>query len=316
MLFAREEPNQETMDLRRLQVRLRSPWTQRIETRQAVFDRDLPPDEADALLCEWAPDPELFTFPRRKAWYCCEPTCQFRSIERGDWPAIRAKLQPYEFLWHGHPDPRYRVPHQTHFETLVPNENTERMHRAVAIVSNHGGNPLFAHPDLKYRNRLITSTHVDLFGRSGWRKYRRSWYSLPTRPSNYQGELPGDWHAAEKRQLMSRYKVCVCLENMNEPGYFTEKFVEAVIAGCIPVYRASADIRDTVLQGALWFDPSDPRWPEEKSIEAALEASLTEIHLRNADWLTSSSALAATHANAIFEKISRSLASRDPRNAE
>ncbi len=121
------------------------------------------------------------------------------------------------------------------------NQSVDRKQKAVAIVSNHGGSPLKAHPDIRYRNRLITSPLVDLYGRSGWQRYRSHWYSWPRAPKNYRGELPGDWPGAEKRRLMSEYKVCVCLENMNEPGYFTEKFVEAVQAGCIPVYRASTD---------------------------------------------------------------------------
>jgi hypothetical protein len=80
----------------RLQVRLKSPWTTRMETETAVFSVDIPAEKADALLCEWATDPELFTFPRRKAWYCCEPQCQFRGLGGGTWPKIRAKLDPRE----------------------------------------------------------------------------------------------------------------------------------------------------------------------------------------------------------------------------
>lgn len=291
----------------KLRVRLKSAWTQQIETESAVFIRDLPLAEADALLSEWAPDAELFTFPGRRAWYCCEPECQFRSMENGAWLTARARLGVHEFLWHGHPDRKYRVPHQTHFEELRANGNLQRQRRAIAIVSNHGGNPLFAHPDLLYRNRLITGPQVDLFGRQGWRKYRRAWYSWPRCPGNYKGELPGDWHGMQKRQLMSTYKVCVCLENMNEPGYFTEKFVEAVLAGCIPVYRASADIRDSVLQGACWFDPGDSRWPDEQAVQAALDADAQQCLLRNADWLQSSKALHQTNGKAVFERIARAL---------
>jgi hypothetical protein len=102
---------------------------------------------------------------------------------------------------------------------------------------------------------------------------------------------------------MSQYKVCVCLENMNEPGYFTEKFVEAVVAGCIPVYRASADVRDTVLQGAVWFDPADSRWPGTQAIEAALQADAAAVVQANTHWLHHNSALQQTHSQAVFERI-------------
>jgi hypothetical protein len=292
----------------RLQVRLRSPWTDRVETELAVFSRDIPAERADALLCEWAPDDELFSFPRRKAWYCCEPACQFRGLGNGTWPKLRSRLGPHEFLWHGHPDPRYGVPHVTHFQPLEMNRNSDRLQKAVAIVSNHGGSPWTCHPDIRYRNRLITLPQVDLYGRKSWQRYRRNWFSLPRAPRNYRGELPGDWPGEEKRRLMSRYKVCVCLENMNEPGYFTEKFLEAVVAGCIPVYRASADIRDTVLQGASWVDPGASGWPDEQALQAAVNADLTACQAQNQAWLATSRHLAATHASAIFDRISTILA--------
>jgi hypothetical protein len=293
--------------MKKLQVRLKSPWTDRVETELALFSRQIPADEADALLCEWAPDDELVTFGKRKAWYCCEPWCQFRGLGNGSWPVIRDRLSPREFLWHGHPDTRYRVPHVTHVGALEISDNQDRLPKAVAIVSNHGGNPLKRHPDISYRNGLITLPNVDLFGRCGWTRYRRSWYSLPAKPGNYCGELPGDWPGAEKRSLMSRYKVCICLENMNEPGYFTEKFVEAVCAGCVPVYRASADVRDGILQGACWFDPSDTRWPGKLAVEAALAANAESVRRVNRLWLQQNRLLQATSDLGVFSRIGQTL---------
>jgi hypothetical protein len=293
----------------RLQVRLISPWSLRVETATAVFDREISTQRADALLCEWEPAEELWSFSRRRAWYCCEPECQFRGQAKGTWPRLKARLRAEEFLWHGHEDVRFRVPHVTHFQALQMNRNTDRRNKAIAVVSNHGGSPLKAHPDIRFRNQLITSPLVDLFGRAGWRRYRPHWYSLPRTPLYYQGELPGDWPGEQKRQLLSQYRVCVCLENMNEPGYFTEKFVEAVAAGCIPVYRASADVRDTVLQGAVWFDPADSRWPGARAIEAALQADSHAIQETNNRWLCESPQLAATHSAAVFDRIARILSS-------
>ncbi len=293
--------------MEKLQVRLISPWTSHLETETAIFSRDINTANADALLSEWAPSEELFTFPRRKAWYCCEPQCQFLGIQMGTWPAIKARLESHEFLYHGHPEEKFRVPHITHFEDLRMDQNLPRRDRAIAIVSNHGGSPLRCHPDIRYRNGLITMPDVDLFGRSSWRTYRRNWYSLAKAPRNYKGELPGDWSGMEKRKLMGEYKVCVCLENMNEPGYFTEKFVEAVVAGCIPVYRATPELKETVLAGAIWFDPGDPRWPGEKAIHHALQANLTEIQEINKRWIKESSHLGRTSMQAVFSKIAWSL---------
>jgi hypothetical protein len=152
---------------------------------------------------------------------------------------------------------------------------------------------------------LITNPLVDLFGRSSWKNYRAAWYNLAGAPANYKGEIQGDWPADQKRTLMSQYKVCVCLENMNEPGYFTEKFVEAVTAGCIPVFRAPSDIRDTFLKGAFWFDPSDPSNLGPRAISAALEADLEKCQEANEKWMRESVALHSTHSKEVFRKIGR-----------
>jgi hypothetical protein len=287
----------------RLQVRLKSPWTTRMETETAVFSVDIPAEKADALLSEWAPDPELFTFPRRKAWYCCEPQCQFRGLGGGTWPKIKAELGPDEFLWHGHPDERYRVPHITHFEPLVMNTNQDRMDKAIAIVSNHGGLPWRRHPDIAYRNRLITHPDVDLYGRRGWTRYRQRWYSWPKAPANYKGEIPGDWPAAGKRELMSGYKVAICLENMCEPHYFTEKLVEAVVAGCLPIYRANQDLKPTVLCGARWIDPQNYTGPPDTAISDALRSEAEAVIAQNLQWLQENKHLALTHSQRVFERI-------------
>ena len=286
----------------RCRIRLVSRWEAAYHFGAAEIATGLACDEADALLCDWAPADELFSFPRRKAWYCCEPWCQFRGLGGGTWPAIRGRLQPHEFLWHGHPDPRFRVPHVTHFEPLTMHEAGDRLPRAIAIVSNHGGHPLRRHPHVTYRNRFITHPVVDLHGRSGWQRYQPHWWSKRRAPSNYRGEIPGDWPAGEKRTLMARYKVAVCLENMNEPHYFTEKFVEAVCAGCVPVYRAHPTVAASVLRGAAWIDPADHGDDPERTLAAALAADADAFRARNAQWLRSP-ALAATHHEAVFRRL-------------
>ncbi|HQZ64176.1 MAG TPA: glycosyltransferase family 10 [Planctomycetaceae bacterium] len=293
----------------KLQVRLISPWQTYTETETAVFSADIPEKKADALLCEWAPHPELLTFPRRKAWYCCEPQCQFRGLGGGTWPGIKARLGPHEFLWHGHSDEHYRVPHITHFEPLVMNTREDRLDKAIAIVSNHGGSPWRRHPDIAYRNKLITDLRVDLFGRAGWKKYRANWYSRAAAPDNYRGEIPGDWPAGEKRELMSQYKVAVCLENMNEPHYFTEKFVEAVVAGCVPVYRAHPSVRKSVLDGAAWIDIDDFGNNLPAGLTAAFVSDLSQIRHVNNQWLSCSFDLMNSNATRVFDRISKILGS-------
>lgn len=283
-------------------IRLNSPWSKYIETPQAVFSTEIDLSDADALLNEWAPTEEFFQFSGRKAWYCCEPECQFRGIGDGRWVEYRSKLKQSEFLYHNHVNPNYRVPHITHFQELVVNTSQDRIERAIAIVSNFGGGPRQRHSEISFRNRFATNDLVDLYGRASWRKYRKSFFSFPRAPKNYQGQIPGDWPAAEKRGILSNYKVCVCLENMTEPNYFTEKFVEAVCAGCIPIYRAHDSLRNTVLGGAKWVDPEDYGHDPQKTIEAALALDLGEIQNINQQWLMNERVRLTSHSE-VFKKI-------------
>ena len=293
--------------LPKLKVRLISPFQKYHETDTAIFSNAIPTEKADALLCEWSPHDELFSFPRRKAWYCCEPACQFPHIGDGTWAKSRNRLQPSEFLFHAHDDERYRVPHITHFQPLQMNIGSDRNDRAIAIVSNHGGSPRKRHAEIAYRNRFITHSGVDLFGRSSWKTYRRGLFSLPSAPKNYQGEILGDWPADEKRTLQKKYRAAVCLENMCSPYYFTEKFVEAVIAGCIPIYQAHPTTADSVLSGAKWVDPANYDHAPDKVIQAAKSCSLQNVQSQNQQWLSQNTALQQTHASAVFERIGQIL---------
>lgn len=41
----------------------------------------------------------------------------------------------------------------------------------------------------------------------------------------------------DKHEVMSRYRINICFENSESPGYVTEKPIQAWQAGCIPVWR-------------------------------------------------------------------------------
>lgn len=294
--------------IQRLKVRVVSPWFGSLETDEASFSSALPLQEADALLSDWAPSDELFTFQGRKAWYCCEPECQFNELDSGKWPKFRSQLKVGEFLSHNQADRRYRVPHVTHFEPLSLDHSTSRLNKAIAIVSNYGGDPRRRHPGLSYRNLFVTSELVDLFGRSGWKRYKQRVLSRRAAPANYRGEIPGDWPASEKRSLLSRYKVAVCLENMTEQNYFTEKFVEAVCAGCIPVYQPDDETAAGPLKGAFWVDPRNYGGLPAATISAALDLDSAAVHEQNRGWLATNKDLAGTHHLQVFSRIGRILA--------
>lgn len=292
---------------RKMQVRVVSPWFGELDTPTAFFSSSLPTSDADALLCEWAPSDELFSFQGRKAWYRTEPPCQFDAISNGQWPTIRKKLQDHEFFWYGHHDPRFRIPASTHFTELTVDHRKDRKRRAIAVVSNFGGTPLRRHRQIAYRNRFATSHLVDLFGRESWKSYRRGAFSKKRAPENYVGSIPGDWEVDEKRSLMATYHVAVCLENMLDPGYFSEKFVEAVRAGCVPVFRAHPSVRDTFLKGASWVDPDDYGDDPEETIQMAIHSNREDVAQQNETWMRTNEDFRGTHKNRIYCRIAQAL---------
>ncbi len=292
-----------------IKIRVISPWMTQLSTDTAFFSSEVPLEQADALLCDWSPSAELFSFPRRKAWYCCEPQSQFRDLGGGSWHSFRAQLAESEFLCHDNPDERYRVPHVTHFEPLVVNTRQDRKPSAVAVVSNHGGNPWRRHPGISFRNRFATHERVDLYGRESWRAYRPRRFSSRGAPPNYKGEIPGDWPASAKRDLLSTYRVAIALENMNETNYFTEKMVEAARAGCVPVYHPDSHSAAGVLAGAFWIDPGDYGNDPATTIHAALNQDLTMIQRQNATWFENNETLARSSHFEVFARIGEILSS-------
>jgi hypothetical protein len=58
--------------------------------------------------------------------------------------------------------------------------------------------------------------------------------------------LPYHGKAADKHQLQSGFRFALCFENVASPGYVTEKIIEALVAGAIPVYLGAPDIADHV----------------------------------------------------------------------
>ena len=292
-------------------IRVVSPWFQDASYGAVDLSRSIPLDEADALLCYWAPSEELFQFSGPKAWYNCEPGPNFASIESGEWPRIKERLRDSEFLNHSGPTAS-RVPHITHWGATGVDMSTDRGGRAVAVVSNYGErDPSIRNQSNRMRNRIVTSQHVDLFGKEeAWSRYRSGRFSRPRPPRNYRGEIPGTWDTAEKRALMANYMVCVCMENTYEPHYFTEKFVEAVCAGCIPVYRAHPTVADSFLDGAAWIDPASHGMSPRRTLKAAAAAPLAEYQEKNAAWLRNNLHLARTKGERVFENIARLLSQR------
>jgi len=64
---------------------------------------------------------------------------------------------------------------------------------------------------------------------------------LARKYKTYRGVVKG------KSETMQNYKFAICFENMEgKEGYITEKILDCINAGCIPVYRGAPDITDYI----------------------------------------------------------------------
>jgi len=271
-------------------IKLFSPWHNReLSYSGVIFSPFVDLDDADGAIWEYFPtDSTILEYSGVKALYCCEPSwhSQYRSKLIKN---IIRNLDLDERLNYANPDPKYRVPHITNYKGDHFYNNKNRNTKAVAIVSNSGGRLGFLNQSMRLRNQLVTNKFVDLFGKkSSWSKY--SWNGLKpwsSYPHNYKGELnwEGSWLSEEQVKFMSQYKAAVCLENISEPFYFTEKFFNAARAGCIPIYHAHPSVRDGILQGAKWIDPIDFNFNSNQTLQAALDTSLEDFQNQNYLWL-------------------------------
>lgn len=85
-------------------------------------------------------------------------------------------------------------------------------------------------------NRFWFNPDFDLYGR-GWDKIIPQW----------QGEC------SDKLATIRNYKFALCFENGSYPGYVTEKIIDCLVAGVIPVYRGAPD-RGQYLPGGMYVD--------------------------------------------------------------
>lgn len=127
--------------------------------------------------------------------------------------------------------------------------NADRLCRLVVINGNH--NPLlrleFDSGEL-YSTRIAAMAElarldaVDLYGmgwgqwwhpRSMWLPY---WRNHTTLMRIYKGSC------RSKYEVLSRYRFCLCIENIAMDGYVTEKIFDCLYAGTIPVYVGAGDI--------------------------------------------------------------------------
>jgi hypothetical protein len=246
-------------------------------------------EEADALLVLYDPSDELLRFTGPKLWFTMEPSWHHHFHSHPVGTKLVKHLDATERAFYGHPDVRYRVPHPTYSQSLSRPRVASVTRPVVATVNNFGGRLWFLKSHFRTRNRMIMDPRVELFGLPDtWAQFRRFpkfWIRRP--PDNYTRRASPAAAADDHVGFLSAYKVAVCLENCTEANYFTEKFVYAVRAGCIPIYHAHATVKTTFLSGARWIDPADFAFSPRRTIDFALNQDQMEFRSINDAWLES-----------------------------
>jgi len=162
--------------------------------------------------------------------------------------------------------------------------NSVRLNRVVVINGNH--KPKMRRAEL-YSKRieamvaLADLDAVDLYGR-GWQRWWSGssqwmpyWLNRRKLMSIYRGECPS------KYEVLSRYRYCLCFENMEMTGYVTEKIFDCLYAGTVPVYWGAQDIDKLIPTGAYIDARKFSSWEDMWSAVSGITAAEMNI-MRNA----------------------------------
>ena len=261
-----------------------------------------PEARGDGYLAYHAPTPRLLTFPGLRAWFSTEPITH-RSFRSKEFLHYERHRKQFSFLHHS-PGADVLVPMLTHY-SLQPQfrDANERINAAVAVVSNHGGRYWRLKRGESMRNRFLLCDDVHLFGSdAAWSAFRRWPWADATAPANYRGNWTSTYLEAAHTARLSTYRASLCLENSVTFNYFSEKFVNAVRAGCIPIYQAHPSVRSSYLEGAAFVDPADYNLDPGATVRAALAMDRDAVAAQNFRWLESQ-ALQSTGHQAIWTKI-------------
>lgn len=256
----------------------------------------------DAMICWWEFTEEFLEFKGPKLFYCCEPSFYFRGW-RSSKRELRRRLHSLradEFAWHFHENAQMRVEHETSaFSDHKLPMGDHSIQNAAAVLGNLG-RPFFRNKGRQKRLKFIIESGCHIYGpNKNWGSFQLDLFSKKGFPFGYQGECSHP----QKISILSKYHACICFENSCEPEYFTEKFPDAVRAGCIPIYHPHPMVREKFLNGAVWVDPMDYSLDPVATMKAALEMDRELVAAQNAKWLRENPNLQLTKVEKIYAKM-------------
>jgi hypothetical protein len=83
----------------------------------------------------------------------------------------------------------------------------------------------------------------------------------------------------EKLETLRRYRFGIAIENTAMPGYITEKLIDCMVAGVVPIYKGAPDITQFVPE-ECFLKLEEFKWPDEKEAMAVIDAG--QCFLRSA----------------------------------
>lgn len=101
---------------------------------------------------------------------------------------------------------------------------------------------------LDFLMELARRSCVDVYGR-GWQNLE----NLPLFQAARLEKIRSIFHGTceNKHDLLGQYKFTIAFENTAYPGYVTEKIIDAMVAGSVPIYLGAPDIGDHVPQNTF-----------------------------------------------------------------
>lgn len=122
----------------------------------------------------------------------------------------------------------------------------------------------FAHTDDGYKRRKFCC----LVGLMDQRPHRREICDILSKVGQVDHYAPGSIKGGmeAKLEVLRQYRYCVAFEARRKIGYITEKPIDAVLAGCVPIYWGDEETlrHDFILPDGFLYNESNP----ERTVEA------------------------------------------------
>ncbi|HLF31166.1 MAG TPA: glycosyltransferase family 10 [Xanthomonadales bacterium] len=118
--------------------------------------------------------------------------------------------------------------------------------RLCCIINRYAENDQLALLQERVRFVKAMGADIDIFGHAPWSGANK-WTGYP----GYRGA------ARDKMRTLTQYNFNLCFENCDEDGYITEKIIQALMAGCVPLYWGGGSYLEQTIPAACFINCRD-----------------------------------------------------------